>query len=624
MSGKDEDDPDLERLAAAVAEDQPIDWRTETFRRPELASLMAELRVVENIRTIHRAGAAVEDGLVAQQEAAQPKPAILPPEDSPAATRWGRLELRGQIGSGGTAEVFRAYDPRLDTEVALKLRRADRMAGDAAGFRILEEGRRMARIRHPHVLTVHGAARHDGQIGVWSELIEGHTLEQRLSSQGPLNAEEATAVGVDLCRALAAVHGAGLVHRDVKSTNVMRERLGRIVLMDFGAGAERSPGRGSEPFEDGTPLWMAPEQLAGRPSTAATDLYALGVLLYRLVSGRFPIEAKTWEELHGLHRRGEHVPLRDRRPDLPPAFVGVVERALQSRPEDRFASAGAFERALVSLDPSLREPQAVPKPSARRTAVIGLVALLMVVAAVVLVRNRWPGNRGTKSSSASGAAAPLTPAPMSGLRDNQPIPTSGAGAGNVMSEAGPAIATAVLLRERDGGIQALAPADPIHPGDGLFLNFKASEPMHVYVLDEDAEGEVFVLFPASGLDLANPLAPNVLHRLPGTRDGRSWNWQVTSSGGRETVIVIATRQPYAALEREIAGFPRASPGRPVVYEPVGEKALATLRGIGGMSESQSPAAPQGTARLSDVLRTLTGRPAANAPWTWQIELENPR
>ncbi|MEM6705717.1 MAG: AAA family ATPase [Acidobacteriota bacterium] len=255
--------------------------------------------------------------------------------------RWGHLRVLEPLGSGGFGEIFRAYDPKLDREVALKLRRGRR--GSTASY--LEEARRLAKIRHPNVLTIHGVDQHEGRIGLWTELIDGHTLESLLERSGPMGSREATLLGIDLCRALAAVHGAGLLHRDIKTSNVMRETGGRTVLMDFGTVTD-SGEEGSGSLV-GTPLAMAPELFQGAPPAQATDLYSLGVLLYRMTAGGYPYEAASLGELEDLIDDGRFVSLRDRRPELEGEFIAVVEAALAKEPGDRYSSAGDFERALA-------------------------------------------------------------------------------------------------------------------------------------------------------------------------------------------------------------------------------------------------------------------------------------
>jgi protein kinase-like protein/FG-GAP repeat protein/VCBS repeat protein len=185
------------------------------------------------------------------------------------------------------------------------------------------------------------------------EPVRGRTLEERLRHEGPLGAREAALLGAELCGALAAVHAAGLVHGDVKTHNIMREGApghasdaGRIVLMDFGSSHESTaPGHGPP----GTPLFTAPEVLAGGRATPGSDLWSLGVVLYRLVSGRWPVEAATSDELRARMSDPGPIPLRAVRSELPAKFVSAVERALERDPARRWNDAAAFERELLSV-----------------------------------------------------------------------------------------------------------------------------------------------------------------------------------------------------------------------------------------------------------------------------------
>jgi Tfp pilus assembly protein PilF/TolB-like protein len=263
--------------------------------------------------------------------------------------RWGHLTLRERVGSGVFGEVYRAYDDKLDRDVALKLLRTGTRSADRLAAKVLHEGRLLARVRHPNVVSVHGVEAHGDRVGLWMEFIRGCTLEQLLERQGLFGAREATLIGQDLCRALAAVHASGLVHRDVKAQNVMREEGGRVVLMDFGTGI---PARDDDANSStaaptaGTPLYLAPEVLDGREATASSDIYSLGVMLFHLVTGSYPVSARSLVELIEAHRGGRKR-LHDARPDLPDAFVQVVERALAIDPVQRYQSAGAMQEALT-------------------------------------------------------------------------------------------------------------------------------------------------------------------------------------------------------------------------------------------------------------------------------------
>lgn len=320
----------LRRLARTLAAGDAVDFDREALDTP--TEWLEMMRVIQTVRDVHR-------------DRAREAEAELAGTHTHPVGRWGPLELLEKLGEGGFGEVWRAWDPRLQRAVALKLWRLDSRAD--ARERQLAEARALARLQHPNVLAIHGADVHDGRVGLWTDLLRGLTLEEVLGKLGPYDHQEAALAGIMLCRALAAVHAAGLVHLDVKTTNVMREHGGRIVLLDFGSAHAFTAGPASE---IGTPLTMAPEQLLGGAVGPQADLYGLGVLLYRLVTLRFPIEVGTVEELRERHRSGAgFTPLRDLRPELPVNFVRIVERALSADPTHRQASAGALERALTQV-----------------------------------------------------------------------------------------------------------------------------------------------------------------------------------------------------------------------------------------------------------------------------------
>jgi serine/threonine protein kinase len=263
---------------------------------------------------------------------------------------WGSFVVLQHVGRGGFGAVYRAWDPVLEREVALKVLH-DRALEQPLAEEWLREGQTMARVRHPSVVTVFSAQRTNSELGLIMEFVHGRTLASLVEEQGPLSAEEAAVIGMALCDALAAIHALNLVHRDIKASNVMRENGGRIVLMDFGASRDlrRKPDTGRV---IGTPLYMAPEVLLGARSTAQSDIYSLGVLLYHLVTGSYPLEEQRWDDLRLAHVSGSRVPLEERRADLPVPFVIAVEAALSAEAADRPTTAVALRRELAKVVPS--------------------------------------------------------------------------------------------------------------------------------------------------------------------------------------------------------------------------------------------------------------------------------
>src|SRR5262249_50567281 len=155
-------------------------------------------------------------------------------------------------------------------------------------------GRLLARVRHPNVVTVYGADRIDGRAGICMEFVDGHTIREQIDAGSPFASGKAASVACAICSGLAAVHDAGLVHRDVKAQNVVEDRSGRTILMDLGAGLETDVFDGRL---EGTPVYLAPELLNGGRATVASDIYAVGVLLFYMLTGRYPVSGRSLEDL---------------------------------------------------------------------------------------------------------------------------------------------------------------------------------------------------------------------------------------------------------------------------------------------------------------------------------------
>jgi len=369
-------DPLIE-AALAATEGGDVDWAELRDQLPE------EGETIETLASLTEAMAAQRAVMAAGGE----------PGESADAEPWGTLEIRRRIGGGTFGDVYVAWDPRLQREVALKLRKAGALERSRAW---LAEARRLARVRHPNVVLVYGADVHQGRAGIWMEPVRGRTLEERLRHEGPLSPREAALLGAELCGALAAVHAAGLVHGDVKTHNIMREGApghardaGRIVLMDFGSSHEStSPGAGAP----GTPLFTAPEVLAGGRATQASDIWSLGVVLYRLVSGRWPVEATTSEELRARLSEPGPAPLRAVRSELPAKFVSAIERALERDPARRWPDAAAFERELLSVlgaEGGVAEWTQRRRAQQRRRRLVWTGAAIVAAAALAWIGSRY-------------------------------------------------------------------------------------------------------------------------------------------------------------------------------------------------------------------------------------------
>jgi serine/threonine protein kinase len=258
---------------------------------------------------------------------------------------------------------------------------------------------------------VYGTDQIDGRIGIWMEFVNGRTLGSLLKSNGPYGAREAAGIGVDLCRALAAVHAAGLVHGDVKAHNVMRAAGGRTVLMDFGTGKDlvieaEVSGSGGDDFA-GTPLYVAPEVFEGQPRTKRSEIYSLGVLLYHLVTDAYPVEGRTRAELERAHRNGERKFLRDATSRSSDDFVYAVERALSVNRRSGMRPSGPSRRRWrVSVTCGRRRsPCRGPNPfcwcAAALVGAAGLAGATYWLGQIDRPRPRLVDDRGQRASTGS-------------------------------------------------------------------------------------------------------------------------------------------------------------------------------------------------------------------------------
>ncbi len=203
------------------------------------------------------------------------------------------------------------------------------------------------------------------------------------------------------------MHGAGLLHRDIKAQNVMRDSGGRVVLMDFGTGEPLRATGGSNRLV-GTPLYLAPEIFAGRQASVRSDLYSLGVLLFHLVTGRFPVSGDSMESLAAAHARRNVPRLREFRPDLPPPFVAVVEKALDPDPARRFATAGEMESALRQALQEPREASLAPATTVRPTSGWAFAAAAAILCALTLALIVWTRGGPVAAPATRVAVLPFT------------------------------------------------------------------------------------------------------------------------------------------------------------------------------------------------------------------------
>ena len=363
-------------------------WPHEPGRsRSEFVRLLRDARAT--LREPARTSVTPSAGPISEAMAAR-----LTPSD-PSVVLGTPYHLGKKLGEGASGVVWEAEHVELGRKVALKVLAPEHSSSQAALERFRREARAVAQLSHPNLVQILDFGKSlDGRVFLAMELLEGQTLDARLSA-GPVGWREAVRLAIEATQALSAAHGAGLVHRDIKPQNLMLTESGDLKLLDFGVATALTEGSDRKPTDKeralrgfavfGTPEYMAPEQVAGDDVDGRTDLYALGCVLYEMLTGARAFDGASSIVVMGKQLRETPMPPRVRVPgrEIPAAVETIVIRAMAKKPEHRFASADELRAALQD---TLRAP-------ARRRATVRKVASTVVVGIAVLaaagLSGRW-------------------------------------------------------------------------------------------------------------------------------------------------------------------------------------------------------------------------------------------
>jgi eukaryotic-like serine/threonine-protein kinase len=275
----------------------------------------------------------------------------------------GQFQILQKIGSGGMGSVYKALQPAMNRMVAVKILHPKLANRKDLVSRFRREARAMSHLTHPNTVKVHLYGElEDGSLYIVMEYLEGKNLNQTVRGEGPMSIERGLPILIQACNALEEAHRAGIVHRDLKPENIFVTHQGGMrdyaKVLDFGLAkvTEREMRPGSviltqEGMVFGTPEFMSPEQAQGKTLTAASDIYSLAVILYEVLTGKLPFEAKNPMEYIQLHVTAKPKPISERVPGktFPPLLWTVIEKALAKKPEDRFGSAAEFAHALQAV-----------------------------------------------------------------------------------------------------------------------------------------------------------------------------------------------------------------------------------------------------------------------------------
>jgi serine/threonine protein kinase len=347
-----------------------------------------------------------------------------------------RYQLEEVVGTGGMSTVYRARDELLERHVALKLLHPHYADDEEYVERFRREARSVAQLSHPHIVTVIDRGEDNGQQYIVFEYIDGENLKQLVERAGPLPTRRAVELALEIADALGFAHEHGLVHRDVKPQNVLITPDGDAKVTDFGIARSLDVEHGVTQTGTvlGTSNYLSPEQASGKVTTASTDVYSLGVVVYELLTGEVPFPGENFVAVAMKHINEPSPDLLERRPDAPLRLAAAVDRALEKDPDRRFATmdefAGELRQCLAELDspdeartfiapsPVLREsrPHRV-RPARSRVplyAVLALLAIGAIVAGVLALG-------GSKGKTHAPPAATGAPVALSGVGADDPF-----------------------------------------------------------------------------------------------------------------------------------------------------------------------------------------------------------
>lgn len=287
-----------------------------------------------------------------------------------AGTKLGPYAIQSPLGAGGMGEVYRATDTRLGRDVALKVLPAQ-MAHDAERLgRFRREAKTLAQLDHPNIVTIHSVEEADGVHFLTMQLVEGVPLD-RLIPQGGQPVEQIVEIASALSDALAAAHEKGIIHRDLKPANVMISTEGRVKVLDFGLAKDIRAANSSDATMTsdsrtqvgvvmGTPAYMSPEQVSGRPLDHRSDIFSLGVVLHEMATGRRPFEGGSSAELISSILRDTPPPVNELRPEVPADLARVIRRCLEKDPRHRLQTARDVSNEFRDLARTITRPMPVP------------------------------------------------------------------------------------------------------------------------------------------------------------------------------------------------------------------------------------------------------------------------
>ena len=316
----------------------------------------------------------------------------------------GRYLIRERLGRGGMATVFKAHDPTINRDVAIKFLHASLCADDEYRARFLREARAAGGLSHPNIVVVHDVGEIDGRPYMAMELIDGVSLAEELEKNKQMPIRDVVVMGMQLARALDYAHGRGIVHRDIKPGNIMRLAGSQTIkVTDFGIAHMDDRGDDTDAAQHtrigdvlGTPQYMSPEQANGDKLDGRSDLFSTGIVMYQMLTGRRPFRGDSLVAVATRIATEDPPPITKQRPEVPASLRRVVDRCLAKQPSNRFQSgrelSDALAKVLAELDEIAREknrPRIVPLRVKWAAMMAAIVAVVMGLTAAIITQRQY-------------------------------------------------------------------------------------------------------------------------------------------------------------------------------------------------------------------------------------------
>ena len=465
-------------------------------------------------------------------------------EQEKVPDKIGKYWIECLLGKGGMGKVYKGFDPDIKREVAIKLIHRELLvssAGEEILMRFRQEAQAVGRFSpHANIITVYDYGEEGGCPYIVMEYVKGKTLKERLGDNTRFPLQEACNIMSQLLNGLHYSHSKNVVHRDIKPENLFLLEDDQIKISDFGIAKIDNTSVTQQGMLIGTPYYMSPEQIEGKPVDGRSDLFSSAVIFYQLLTGRkpFTLDSSLASLLQVINSDPPSV--LELNASLPKTFEGLMRKALAKKPEDRFQSGHDFAQAIkAALEGKPVQP--VKKKAARPG---GRYALLAAAIAVVLLAcgcgyywfmgRPMPGEQAGNRVSGEAVPVPVV---------SKPVPAGKANSGGQAAIA--LFDSRIFFTSTNGVMNELKNGDNLTPADSYYISFQAKDKFNLYIAQIDSRGDIYAVFPNSLFSKEkNPLIPGKEYKFP---EGN--NLFLDTNTGKEQIYFVVSSTPNAAIDR---------------------------------------------------------------------------